>query len=127
MIASVMAENSPPHAFTNVDAQVDPSAWIRVLDEVRKEPAFAAYKARAVELLDPRPGRKYLEVGTGPGTDALAFASRFGVDVVGVDISTTMIDEAWRRGLSEAHVADAEHLPFDASTFDGAWSDRTFQ
>jgi SAM-dependent methyltransferase len=38
-----------------------------------------------------------------------------------------MIDEARRRGLLEAHLADAASLPFDASSFDGCWADRTFQ
>jgi SAM-dependent methyltransferase len=115
------------HAFTDVDAQDDPGAWIHVLDRVREEPLYAAYKQRAVELLDPRPGGRYLEVGTGTGADALAFAARFDVRVVGVDSSTAMIAEARRRGLEDAVVADAHSLPFEPESFDGAWADRTFQ
>jgi SAM-dependent methyltransferase len=122
-----MVHSASAHAFTDVDAQTDPAAWIRVLDLLREQPAYAAYKRRAVELLAPTSQKKYLEVGTGTGADALAFAGRFGVQVVGVDVSHTMIEEARRRGLHEALVADAEHLPFEASTFDGSWSDRTFQ
>jgi SAM-dependent methyltransferase len=119
--------DEPEHAFTAVDEQADPSSWVDVLDKMRQEPAYIAYKRRAAELLRPTKGGRYLEVGTGTGTDALALASRFGVDVVGVDASTTMIDEARRRGLQEAQVADAASLPFDASSFDGCWADRTFQ
>ncbi len=121
-------ESTPrEHAFTAVDAQPDPAEWIDVLDKVREEPLYAAYKSRAVELLDPRPDGRYLEVGTGTGADALAFAARFGTSVVGVDVSTTMIEEALRRGLADAVVADAHSLPFETESFDGAWADRTFQ
>jgi SAM-dependent methyltransferase len=38
-----------------------------------------------------------------------------------------MVAEARRRGLSAAAVADAHELPFEDGSFDGAWSDRTFQ
>ena len=115
------------HAFTDVDATSDPTAWVEVLDVVRQEPLYAAYKRRIVELLDPRPDGRYLEVGTGTGSDALAFAERFGASVAGVDSSRVMIEEARRRGLAEAVVADAHALPFDPETFDGVWADRTFQ
>lgn len=115
------------HGFTDVDGQDVPAAWIDVLDTVRKVPAYVAYKARIADLLEPRPGGRYLEVGVGAGTDALALAARFGVDVVGVDASRTMIDEARRRGLADALVADARSLPFGDATFDGGWADRTFQ
>lgn len=117
----------PEHAFTAVDSQPDPSAWVDVLDAVRAEPAYAAYKARIGELLRPVRGGRYLEVGTGAGDEAIALSTRFGAEVVGVDVSRTMIDEAKRRGLREALVADAEALPFDDASFDGGWADRTFQ
>lgn len=115
------------HGFTAVDAQDDPASWIAVLDRVRREPAYAAYKARIPELLRPVAGGRYLEVGVGAGDDAIALADNFGVTVVGVDASRVMVDEAHGRGLAEAHVADAHDLPFDAASFAGAWADRTFQ
>ena len=115
------------HAFTDVDAQPDPSAWIDVLDRVRAEPLYAAYKRRTLELLDPRAGCTYLEVGMGTGADALACAELFGVRVVGVDASQVMVREAARRGLADGVVADAHSLPFEPESFDGAWADRTFQ
>jgi SAM-dependent methyltransferase len=115
------------HAFTDVDAQADPTAWIGVLDKLRDEPLYAAYKRRILELLDPQPGGRYLEVGCRTGADALACAARFDVAVVGIDSSRVMIDEATRRGLTDAVAADAHSLPFEPGSFDGAWADRTFQ
>ncbi|MFO7572672.1 MAG: methyltransferase domain-containing protein [Gaiellaceae bacterium] len=115
------------HGFTAVDDQEDPSSWIGVLDRVRREPAYAAYKARISDLLRPVRGERYLEVGVGTGDDALAVASRFQIAIVGVDRSATMVEEARRRGLTEAHVADACALPFADGTFAGAWADRVFQ
>jgi SAM-dependent methyltransferase len=117
----------PEHAFTAVDDQDDPSAWIGVLDRVRTEPAYAGYKRRVAELLEPVEGARYLEVGCGTGADALELASRFGVGVVGIDMSSAMVGEARRRGLRDAQVASADALPFDASSFDGCWADRVFQ
>jgi SAM-dependent methyltransferase len=98
-----------------------------VLDEVRREPLYVAYKRRTLELLAPEPGGRYLDVGTGTGADALACAQRFGVEVVGADSSGVMVEEARRRGLTGAVLADAHSLPFPAESFDGAWADRTFQ
>jgi ubiquinone/menaquinone biosynthesis C-methylase UbiE len=117
----------PEHAFTAVDEQDDTSSWIDVLDRVRQEPAYAAYKRRVGELLEPVAGGRYLDVGAGTGAEALALASRFAVDVVGIDVSNAMVDEARRRGLRDAVVASAEALPFEDASFDGCWADRVFQ
>ncbi len=119
--------SSSEHGFTAVDEQEDPTSWIGVLDRVRHERAYAAYKQRIGELLAPAAAGRYLDVGAGTGADALALASAFGVAVAGVDASTTMVEEARRRGLVDAHVADAHALPFGDASFDGAWADRTFQ
>ena len=121
-----MAE-PPEHAFTAIDEQDEPSSWIEVLDHVRQEPAYAAYKRRVAELLEPVRGGRYLDVGAGTGEEALALASRFAVDVVGIDVSSAMVAEARRRGLRDAVVASAEALPFDDASFDGCWADRVFQ
>jgi SAM-dependent methyltransferase len=122
-----LEHDRPEHAFTAVDEQEKPSSWIGVLDRLRREPAYSAYKRRILQLLEPVRNGAYLDVGTGTGADALALASQFSVEVVGIDVSRTMVDEARRRGLREAHVARAEALPFQDSSFDGCWADRTFQ
>jgi SAM-dependent methyltransferase len=116
-----------PHPFTDVDAQPDPAAWIGVLDRLRADPAYAAYKRRVAALLEPEPGERYLEVGAGPGADALALEAERGVEVVGVDASRVMVEEARRRGLAGATRADAHSLPFPDATFAGAWADRMLQ
>jgi ubiquinone/menaquinone biosynthesis C-methylase UbiE len=120
-------ERRPEHGFTSVDEQEDPSAWIKVLDRVRRELTYAAYKARIGELLRPVVGGAYLDVGAGTGDDALELAARYGVRVVAVDSSDTMVAEAKARGLEEARIADAQALPFAGATFDGCWADRVFQ
>jgi SAM-dependent methyltransferase len=66
-------------------------------------------------------------VGAGTGDDALALAERYSVKVAAVDSSETMVEEARRRGLSDARVADACALPFPDASFDGCWADRVFQ
>jgi SAM-dependent methyltransferase len=115
------------HAFSDVDAQSEPLAWVGVLDRVGGDPLYAPYKRRIVEVLAPEPGGRYLELGCGTGADAVALADRFGVEVTGVDRSQTMVAEARRRGVETAVVADAHELPFASGSFDGAWADRTFQ
>jgi SAM-dependent methyltransferase len=115
------------HPFAHVDDQPDPRAWIDVLDRLRSDPLYARYKARVVELLGPAAGGRYLEIGSGTGADAVELARRYGAEVVGVDSSVAMVEEARSRGLAVALVADAHALPFDADVFDGAWADRTFQ
>jgi SAM-dependent methyltransferase len=115
------------HPFADVDDQSDPDAWIGVLDRLRREPAYRAYKQRISELLNPTVGGRYLEVGVGTGADALDLIAEHECSVVGVDSSRTMVAEARRRGLVEVAAADAHSLPFSSSSFDGAYADRTFQ
>jgi SAM-dependent methyltransferase len=122
-----MGEDIPEHGFTSVDRQDEPRFWVEVLDRVRREPAYRAYKERIGELLRPAAGGTYLDVGAGAGDDALALAERYSVRVVGADSSQTMVEEMRRRGLEKAHVADAHALPFPDATFDGCWADRVFQ
>ena len=122
-----MDEPRAEHGFTSVDDQPEPRFWVDVLDRVRGEPAYAAYKARIGELLSPTAGGRYLDLGAGTGADALDLAERYCVDVVGVDSSETMVAEARKRGLADALVADAHALPFPDAAFDGCWADRVFQ
>jgi SAM-dependent methyltransferase len=77
-----------------------------------------------VDVLSLEPGNRVLDVGCGPGRHSLALARR-GIEVVGVDISTTFLDVA-RASVSETMAitfvrADARRLDFDAE-FDAAIS-----
>jgi len=59
---------------------------------------------------------RVLEVGTGPGLDALALAER-GLAVRGVDLAPEHVRLARESGV-DAYVAPAQRLPFDDATFD---------
>jgi len=110
-----------------VDSHEDPDSWIKVLDKLRQEPFYIAYKKRVVELVRPQAGGLYLDVGAGTGDDARTMAEAAQATAVAVDLSRTMMLEASRRGLSCSIVSDAALLPFAGNTFDGCWADRTFQ
>jgi ubiquinone/menaquinone biosynthesis C-methylase UbiE len=75
-----------------------------------------------VRELDPQPGEKWLDVGTGTGAVALR-AARAGAEVTGSDISPGMIDTAKRLASEEGleitfEVGDAEELPYGNADFD---------
>jgi SAM-dependent methyltransferase len=77
-------------------------------------------------LLEPRPGERWLDVGTGGGGLAFALAAR-GAGVVGVDIAEDGLAHARAaaadRGLDvEFTAADAQDLPFADGEFDGVAS-----
>jgi SAM-dependent methyltransferase len=117
----------PQHGFTAVDQQEDPNAWVTVLDRVRAEPFYAAYKQRVLDLLQPRPGGRYLDVGAGTGDDAGAVASRGDCEVIAADRSITMATVCRTRAHAPAVVCEAEALPFQDGMFDGVRADRTLQ
>src|SRR5271157_3079493 len=118
--------------FGNIDRTRDPAYFIRFLDIASAEASFQAYKQRTFELMQVGRGDKVLEVACGTGEDAQALARRLGAgQVIGVDYSQAMIDEARKRaaaaGLSiEFQVSDAQHLAFPDDTFDACRCDRSF-
>ena len=75
--------------------------------------------ATLVDMLDPKPGERVLDLGCGDGALTQQLAER-AADVLGVDASEAMVAEARSRGL-RAEVAGAYELDFEAE-FDGALS-----
>ena len=77
------------------------------------------------ELCHLEKGKSVLVVGCGIGTTSCYLAERYGVKVIGVDISEGMIakakERARRKGLEgkvEFRTADAQKLPFKDNLFD---------
>ncbi len=63
-----------------------------------------------LDLLNPRPGMRILDVGCGNGTLTRKLIER-GADVIGIDASPSMVDAARRNGI-DAYLADAHEMDF---------------
>jgi len=90
-----------------------------VWDRDRSIDAFAPVEA-ALDVL-PEPPRRVLDVGTGTGSIPRLLAERYpDAEIVGVDVSERMVDEARRNVGARARfqVADAQRLPFPDGSFD---------
>lgn len=80
------------------------------LDELAGDPAYEEeVLPLALELLDPEPGRTYLDLGCGEGRVMRAIAER-GADAVGVDVSPELLSEASKYG--RVHQADVPPIEF---------------
>lgn len=81
----------------------------------------AARMERLLREISPRPGARYLEIGSGNGATAVRVAQAFGLEVVGVDIDPKQVERATRASLgvnARFLVADATRLPFTYGSFD---------
>lgn len=75
---------------------------------------------QVVDFANAGKGSTVLDVATGTGQQAFAFAKR-GHDVIGVDLTKSMLDIARKHnkgGLVKFEAADATHLRFEANSFD---------
>ena len=113
-----------------MDAQNRAQDFATYLQDVAVQ--TASQKSAMQDLLEPTVGQRLLDVGCGVGDDVRALAGRVAPTgaVVGVDQSTSMIEEARSRNAGpgiEYQVADAHSLPFSASIFDAARVERTLQ
>ena len=105
----------PPRSrpdWRSYDAVAEEYARVRV-------PAHEAPARDLVAALDPSPGTRVLDVGTGPGLAVAAALERLGGEgaVVGVDLSAVMARLASDAGVP-AVVGAAIDLPFRDATFD---------
>ncbi len=89
-----------------------------------------------LDLLNPQPGERVLEIGFGTGNEILGFAARVGPvgAVCGVDTSPGMLAVAQRKlhefklaAAADLRVADARQLPFAANAFDAAYCSFTLE
>lgn len=120
--------------FSDVDAAETPEGFVRSLD-IQNASAFKqAYAQRTFELLELQPGLRVLDAGCGVGLDAARLAELVGPggEVVGLDYSATMVDEARRRhrdaGSSLTFLqGDLHALPFDDCSFARCRATGTFQ
>lgn len=84
----------------------------------------------AMDALAPAAGERILDVGCGTGATSLALAARVGAtgEVVGADISRTLLEVARRRPVPAGSAApqfveaDAQTHDFGAGAFDGVFS-----
>jgi SAM-dependent methyltransferase len=75
-----------------------------------------------VDLLAPRPGERWLDVGCGAG-DVAFLAAVAGADVTGSDLSPALVETAARRAAERGlaipfEVGDAQALPYADASFD---------
>lgn len=85
----------------------------------RNAPYVAELGMPVVELLDPQPGERILDLGCGDGTLTEKLVA-MGCEVVGVDASAEQIEGARARGL-DVYVMDAQNLTFE-NEFDAVFS-----
>ena len=85
-----------------------------------KHASFVAELGKPVlELLEPKPQERILDLGCGDGVLTLEIVRRGG-DVVGVDLSPEMVDAARQAGI-DARCVDGVQLSFDCE-FDAVFS-----
>jgi len=120
--------------FAGVDAAGDANSFVTYLDLIHSMPFFKDCKRRSYEEMRIRPGSAVLEIGCGNGVDANVLAGMAGAggNVIGIDVSRTMLASA--RGKSTAGhpspgyvMADAAHLAFADNSFDAVRTDRVLQ
>ncbi|MBU4175884.1 MAG: methyltransferase domain-containing protein [Actinobacteria bacterium] len=81
---------------------------------------LSGVREQVVEIADPVEGSTVLDVATGTGKQAFAFARR-GLDVTGLDLSESMLGVARKKNRytnARFLLGDATDLPFDDGTLD---------
>lgn len=101
---------------------IDGSTW-EIYDDIFVPAMIDTWALRLVDLADPQPGERALDVACGTGVWALHAAARVGPQgkVAGLDINPDMLTVARRKqnaGAVEWHEGSADALPFDDASFD---------
>lgn len=119
--------------FQNVTQTGQSEFFFQFLDSADALEEVEAIRATMRERLAVTPGKRFLDIGSGLGNEALRIAELVapGGSVVGVDKSEMLITEAQRRASQadlpvEFIVGDAQQLDLPDSSFDGARAERVF-
>jgi SAM-dependent methyltransferase len=119
------------HNFAAVDQTTDVSALVAALDLAHSLPFYLDVNRQSYARLHVQPGHHLLDVGCGAGTDVQALARLVGPtgQVVGLDVSAAMIEEARRRAASSGlplaiRVGDVRQIDDADTVFDGCRSAR---
>ncbi|MBP2370488.1 methyltransferase domain-containing protein [Pseudonocardia parietis] len=105
----------------------------RHIQRVYATPDVVAQRLRVLELLDPRPGERVLDVGSGPGFLLDAIADRTGPQgrVHGLDPAPAMhaiaAEVTGGRATVRLDEGDAAALPYAGDTFDAAVSTQVYE
>ncbi|MBA2681772.1 MAG: methyltransferase domain-containing protein [Ktedonobacteraceae bacterium] len=117
--------------FNAVDQAANPAFFTQFMNTSHAQQTARVYKQRILEQLALREGATVLDVGCGAGQDAQDLAQVVGPggQVVGIDSSETMLEEARAHAASlqlpvEYILADAAQLPFADASFDGCQAAR---
>ncbi|RPJ68943.1 MAG: methyltransferase domain-containing protein [Alphaproteobacteria bacterium] len=81
---------------------------------------FSGLRDRVVNFTNAQKGSKILDVATGTGQQAFAFAKK-GYEVIGIDLSEAMLNVAKKKNKFrnvKFEIADATNLPFEDNSFD---------
>jgi len=104
----------------------EPLWRVRSLSLLTGEPFSNEREIKIIsDLVRPERGSRYLDLGCSAGLYTRNLARASGADVVGIDISPSMLKEAARRARGVGAWpsfarADAGNLPFDDASFAGA-------
>ena len=117
--------------FATVDTSDDPTHFFRILDMARQCPGIAETRQALMDGLALQPGHRVLDAGCGLGWDTVEFARVVGPTgvVIGVDLSSAMVEEAARRaaGLGlpvRFAIGDITKLEFPDESFDACRTER---
>ncbi len=81
---------------------------------------ISGLRGKVVDFTNPTNGTKILDIATGTGKQAFAFAKK-GYEVIGIDLSEAMLNVANKKneyGNVKFEVGDATNLPFEDNSFD---------
>ncbi|MGB9928675.1 MAG: class I SAM-dependent methyltransferase [Methanosarcina sp.] len=81
---------------------------------------FSGVREKVVDFTNAQKDSKILDVATGTGKQAFAFAKK-GYEVIGIDISEPMLNVAKKKNKyknAKFEIADATNLPFADNNFD---------